>query len=152
MKDYFANLFSHNCRANENVVDSICSADVPGKATAIMSHVINAGIIWLARMKGTASSVAVWQEYEKSDLPSKQAAADNDLLAFIDSADDEILSSIVNYSNSRGETFSNTVSEILTHLAIHSAYHRGQIILMIKGIVDPLPQTDYILYKRNLKQ
>ncbi|MBL7880009.1 MAG: damage-inducible protein DinB, partial [Chryseobacterium gambrini] len=54
----------------------------------------------------------------------------------------------IEYQNSRGKKFENTVFEMLFQAINHSTYHRGQINSLLKqsGITPIL--TDYIFYKR----
>jgi len=52
------------------------------------------------------------------------------------------------YSNSKGETFTNLVKDIIFHIINHSTYHRGQIAMEFRQSgLEPL-NTDYIFYKR----
>jgi uncharacterized damage-inducible protein DinB len=39
-----------------------------------------------------------------------------------------------------------TIEDALIHLINHSSYHRGQIVASIKGKVDELPLSTYIMY------
>jgi uncharacterized damage-inducible protein DinB len=39
-----------------------------------------------------------------------------------------------------------SVEDALTHIMNHSSYHRGQIVASIKGKVDELPLSTYIMY------
>nr|MBP6578031.1 damage-inducible protein DinB [Chryseobacterium sp.] len=58
------------------------------------------------------------------------------------------LNDIVNYKNSKGTKFENSIQEILFHFINHSTYHRGQIAMLLKETgLEPL-NTDYIFYKR----
>jgi uncharacterized damage-inducible protein DinB len=59
-------------------------------------------------------------------------------------ASPERLTEEVSYTNSKGEAWSSTVDEILTHIAIHSAYHRGQIAADLRSAGQTPAYTDYI--------
>jgi len=50
----------------------------------------------------------------------------------------------VSYTNSQGEGWSSTVEEILSHLTVHSAYHRGQIASDLRAAGMTPAYTDYI--------
>jgi uncharacterized damage-inducible protein DinB len=50
----------------------------------------------------------------------------------------------VGYTNSKGEPWTNTVEEILTHVVIHSTYHRGQIASDLRNAGLEPAYTDYI--------
>jgi uncharacterized damage-inducible protein DinB len=101
--------------------------------------------IWIERINGTLSETKVWQIFEKEAL---QGLFDDNYQALQQLIDREDFSRIVSYTNSRGEHHSSILSDILTHMALHASYHRGQIILLIKGQVEKLPATDYIFYYR----
>lgn len=64
------------------------------------------------------------------------------------SKEDEILKTDISYRNSLGEPFITKAEDILTHLLLHCAYHRGQIAMNLReNGLTPVP-TDYILYVR----
>jgi uncharacterized damage-inducible protein DinB len=57
--------------------------------------------------------------------------------------DDKLLRPIV-YKNSEGTPWANRIEEIIQHVSMHSAYHRGQIaLLMRENGINP-PATDFI--------
>ena len=60
------------------------------------------------------------------------------------SLDEEELRESVGYRNSKGEFWTSTVADILTHVALHASYHRGQIAAAIREAGGPPPYTDYI--------
>ncbi len=65
MKDHFIDLQLYNQWANGVVADSLEKNDVPEKATDLMSHIINANILWLDRLEGRDSGVEVWKVYNR---------------------------------------------------------------------------------------
>jgi uncharacterized damage-inducible protein DinB len=54
----------------------------------------------------------------------------------------------VTYRNSAGEQFTSTLEDILTHVSLHGAYHRGQIAASIRAGGDVPSPTDYIAFAR----
>ena len=48
------------------------------------------------------------------------------------------------YTNSKGELWENRVLDVLSHVLLHSAYHRGQIALEIRRSGSAPAYTDYI--------
>jgi uncharacterized damage-inducible protein DinB len=48
------------------------------------------------------------------------------------------------YKNSKGEAWSSTVHDVLTHVALHSAYHRGQIAGLMRARGYAPAYTDFI--------
>ncbi|MBL7865765.1 MAG: damage-inducible protein DinB, partial [Cyclobacteriaceae bacterium] len=56
---------------------------------------------------------------------------------------------VVQYTNTKGQSFSNTVRDILFHVANHTTHHRGQIISDFRQSgIQPLV-TDFIFYIRD---
>lgn len=49
----------------------------------------------------------------------------------------------VEYHTSNGATFRNSVADILTHVALHGSYHRGQIALVTREAGPTPVPTDY---------
>jgi uncharacterized damage-inducible protein DinB len=48
------------------------------------------------------------------------------------------------YKNTKGESWTNRRQDILMHVIMHSAYHRGQIATDIRGAGFAPPYTDFI--------
>jgi uncharacterized damage-inducible protein DinB len=50
----------------------------------------------------------------------------------------------IRYTNSSGEEWSNSVADVLTHVALHSSHHRGQVASLLRGAGEGAAYTDYI--------
>jgi uncharacterized damage-inducible protein DinB len=58
------------------------------------------------------------------------------------------LARVATYRNSANIEFTSTVEDILIHVAMHGAYHRGQVARALRqGGAVPEP-TDYIAFTR----
>jgi uncharacterized damage-inducible protein DinB len=144
MKDYLKQLFEHEYWANLKVLEAIVLAkDCPKKAIELFSHTIAAQRIWLDRIKGNASEVKVWEVFETEIMLELLEINFADIIKTIDSQD---INQLISYKNSKGVHYTRTISQILTHLPLHSMYHRGQVVLLLKSYVEVLPSTDYIFY------
>jgi uncharacterized damage-inducible protein DinB len=59
------------------------------------------------------------------------------------------IESSLNYKNSKGELFVQPVSDVLLHVFNHSAYHRGQLVNMMRQLGETIiPSTDFIVFTR----
>lgn len=147
MREYFQKLFAHEYWANVKVLETYMEArQATDRAHEILSHMIAAQKIWIERINGIRSDTQVWEVFEKEALSGLFDANYQALIQTLEKEED--FSRMVSYQNSRGEHYSSTLSDMLTHLALHASYHRGQVILLIKGQVEKLPATDYIFYYR----
>jgi uncharacterized damage-inducible protein DinB len=54
------------------------------------------------------------------------------------------LASPVSYTNSRGEPWTSSVRDILLHVVLHSAYHRGQIATAVRASGHEPAYTDFV--------
>ncbi len=144
MKDYFKHLFEHEYWANLKVLSTLIGAnECPKKVIELFSHSIAAQRIWLDRINGNTSEVKVWEVFDKEIMLELLKINFIDIIKTIDNQD---INQLITYQNSKGEHYTRTVKQILTHLTLHAAYHRGQVVLLLKSHVDILPSTDYIFY------
>jgi uncharacterized damage-inducible protein DinB len=108
-----------------------------------MAHIVGAECLWLGRLKKESSAFAVWPELGIEGCREGLAELAARWPELLD-VKGEALGDSVAYTNSQGQAWTNTVEEILTHVTIHSAYHRGQIAsdLRASGLIPAY--TDYI--------
>lgn len=64
--------------------------------------------------------------------------------------DDGSLEKAIAYKNQTGAAYSTSVRDILTHVALHGQYHRGQINAMLRAAGAEPINVDYITYVREL--
>lgn len=153
MKDYFKNLCNYENWANSDVVYAIVKADkVLPKALTLMSHIINAQTTWLSRIKNIKPPYSVWQDHDIGEISGILEKSSKELLDFIDNINEDDFTKVIRYENSKGEAFGNSVQDILTHMFIHSSYHRGQVIQLLKPEVNIVPYTDYIQFVRTVNK
>ncbi|HYJ78559.1 MAG TPA: DinB family protein [Longimicrobiaceae bacterium] len=56
----------------------------------------------------------------------------------------------VPYINSAGQGFQSTIGDILLHVALHGAYHRGQVAAAVRARGGAPVPTDYIAFVRGV--
>jgi uncharacterized damage-inducible protein DinB len=118
------------------------------RALSLYAHVAGAEHVWLARLLERPAEHPVWPELDldhASELAARSAAA---LRAFMDSLDANGLAREVRYTNSAGREFHSRVDDILVHVALHGAYHRGQIAMLTRQSGSEPASTDYIAFVR----
>jgi uncharacterized damage-inducible protein DinB len=100
--------------------------------------------LWLERVQRVPQSVAVWPGStleECSALADEMASAWKAYLAQLSPAD---LEKEIDYRNSKGEHWSSRVDDVMTHVLMHSAYHRGQVALELRAAGLQPAYTDFI--------
>ena len=146
----------------ENVDESILKINTPSSFPTIektILHIWDAELIWFKRLQG--ESLLDW--------PSKDFVGDRETLIagwidncialkeYVESQGEGYLSTVIDYKNTSGKAYSNTVEEMLYHVVNHGTFHRGQIITMLRangitqlGTDELASSTDLITYLRDV--
>ena len=149
MRDHFIKVFQHLKWADVRVLESLRGAhSVLKKDQDLYAHILGAEHVWLSRIIGTTPKVAVWPTLtldECERLAAENGAAYQKLASDLTK---ETTERAVTYRNSAGDEYTSTLEDILTHVSLHGAYHRGQIAASVRAAGDtPIP-TDYIAFAR----
>ncbi|MBG50149.1 MAG: damage-inducible protein DinB [Pseudozobellia sp.] len=147
MKSFFNQLFDYNYFCNKKLIEYCDSLDtVPEKSIGLFSHVLNAHHIWNARLRQEKSLYTVFQVHEISNW--SEIHYENQRASFDITSETENFEKRIDYENSEGRLFTNTIQDVLFHIINHSAHHRGQIAMDFRqNGIEPLV-SDYIFYKR----
>ena len=147
MKSFFQNSFEYTKHCNQQIIDALIAHPTlfKEKINILTSHTLNAHHIWNHRILGTLPTFSVWQELGLEQL---QCINTENFEKSIQILHQKELDENISYTNSKGQAFTNTVTDILFHIINHSTYHRGQIISLLKEEGLPPVITDYIFYKR----
>lgn len=141
---YYRQLASYNDWANREVIASFRRGEPTERALQLMAHIVAAEHLWLARMQQTGSPLPVWPELTL-ELCEEQAHQISDLWReYLSNESPALLERAVSYKNSKGESWTNSVLDILTHVFMHSAYHRGQIATDMRQAGHVPAYTDFI--------
>jgi uncharacterized damage-inducible protein DinB len=148
----FRSLFAYDAWANREALASLCEAgSPPPRAVQIMGHILGAEFVWLERLHGQKSSTPVWPELSLDDCAAKVAELIERWKNYLNSQAPDGLQQLVSYTNSKGESWSNRSEDILTHVLMHSAYHRGQIATALGGAGRKAAYTDFIHWERSFR-
>jgi len=137
-------MFAYDDWANRQSLDSLKSSSAPMKSASVMSHVISAERLWLERLKREKQSLAVWPELSFEECETHLADLAGAWREYITGVPSDDYSKPVSYTNSKGEEWSTNVEDILTHVLMHSAHHRGQIAFDLRASGQTPAYTDFI--------
>ncbi|MEO6055790.1 MAG: DinB family protein [Gemmatimonadales bacterium] len=137
-------LFEHDGWANAATLASVHEGPAPAAAQAWMAHLVASERLWLARLRQEPSALPVWPDPELDMYAAELAELQGEWTRFLDSIGEEDLGEGVPYRNSRGEFWTSTVGDILTHVVLHASYHRGQIASAIREAGGTPAYTDFI--------
>ena len=142
MSQHLQRLLQYDAWANQETVGSLHDGP-PERSLRWMAHIVGAEYLWLSRLNGESAPLAVWPELGVEACRERVTALARLWPEFLE-AHRNSLGDTVSYTNTKGETWSNTVEEILTHVPVHSAYHRGQIASDLREAGMVPAYTDYI--------
>jgi uncharacterized damage-inducible protein DinB len=146
----YRQLFDYDSWANSQSLASFKT--VPSgteKPLKTFNHVIGAQRTWLARFENPAPpSAQPWPDLTLEEC----TAAIEDLRRrwkdILDSLTPEKLAGELAYQTTEGVEYRTPVGDVLMHLVLHSAYHRGQVALAIREAGGKPVPTDYVVYLR----
>jgi uncharacterized damage-inducible protein DinB len=145
LADYLRRQFAYDEWANREVLNAIRAAGWANqRSLQLMSHVLAAERVWLERLKQQPQSVPVWPEPNLPQCEAEAAKLGGEWLEFLDLITAGDVSQSISYKNSNGEAWTSTIVDVLTHVVIHSAYHRGQIASHMRASGQTPAYTDFI--------
>ncbi|MBO1514519.1 DinB family protein [Metabacillus bambusae] len=107
-------------------------------------HMVEVDEIWFSRLKGM--EIANRQFLKREDLLVQYENLLTNFEDFLKGEED--FGRIIQYCNSGGEIFKNTVYELVQHVVNHGTYHRGNLSAMLRQINSQTVATDYIYFLR----
>lgn len=147
LNNFFKELLEYNHHYNQQLAEMIINGKdkLSEKTFILFSHILNAHHIWNSRINAMSPAFAVWDIQDFDNYLEVNTENYNASLLILEKYE---LDKLLNYSNTKGQQFSNSIRDILFHAINHSNYHRAQIATEFKnaGLV-PL-SADYIFYKR----
>lgn len=151
MHAHFERLFDHVAWADRRVLRLLNhspGARRPG-VLRLFSHLLAAERVWLLRIQGRDASIQpVWPELALVELNAMAAANAVGYARLLAGLDDAGLAREVEYANSQGVPFRTAVVDILSHVALHGSYHRGQIAAALRTAGEEPVNTDFITFVR----
>jgi len=135
-------LLRYDTWANQETLRSL-KQSAPPRSLRWMAHIVGAEYLWMARLRRRGESLPVWPELDVDACAERVSELSRLWPEYLDDTG-ESFTEKVPYTNSKGEAWTNTVEEILTHVVIHSAYHRGQIASDVRASGGEPAYTDYI--------
>ena len=145
-------LMDHSGWANSRVLAMLTGvSDRSPDAVRLFAHVITTEAIYLERMrKNDPFPQNFWPEVGLTEIEEQMSATGAAYRSFIDSIGD--VDERVSYRNSKGERFNTSIADMVTHLSIHGAHHRGQIVHAMRQPGRPSVNVDFITFVRELDQ
>jgi uncharacterized damage-inducible protein DinB len=143
--DYLHRLFAYDDWANREVLAALRNApNPPARSLKLIAHVLSAERLWLARINQENPSLPVWPELTLAQCEAEANKLGVSWSSYLDDCEESRLSRQIKYVNSKGESWTGQIDDILLHVITHSAYHRGQIASDMRAAGLTPAYTDFI--------
>jgi uncharacterized damage-inducible protein DinB len=145
MMQDFRRIFAYDNWANHEVIASFHAAKkLTPRSLKLMAHILAAERLWLERLQSRKQSYPVWPDFTLPQCEAEAEQLPQLWQAYLRDITNRSLEDAVSYKNSKGESWTNSVQDILMHVAMHSAYHRGQIAAELRASGNQPAYTDFI--------
>jgi uncharacterized damage-inducible protein DinB len=145
LADYLRRQFAYDEWANGEVLAALrASGNASQRSLQLMAHLLSAERIWLERLKQQPQSSPVWPKLGLEECEAQAAEMAGLWREYLDLITAGDVNQSVSYMNSKGEEWTSTIVDILSHVVLHSAYHRGQIASHMREIGQTPASTDFI--------
>ena len=110
----------------------------------LLSHILNAADIWIARCKGTDVNKEVFRIHRLEDMAALNDGHHRNLLDLLRGDTRRIL----DYHLINGSPGRSSIEDIILHVFTHGFHHQGQIAAMASKLGITPPNVAYITYTR----
>lgn len=136
--------FAYDEWANHEVLTAMQSGGADERSLALLAHTLAAQRLWLERIQQKPQSSPVWPKATPETCAAQVEDMGRRWREYLESISEADLVRSISYKNSKGDLWTSTVADILTHVILHSAYHRGQIASHMRATGKTPAYTDFI--------
>ncbi|GAB3026927.1 DinB family protein [Spirosoma pulveris] len=149
MKEHLIQLLDYELWANQRVIEALDTLkNPPSRAVAVMGHILSAQHIWFGRIIHEYAFVAIWEDIPVSWMIETAERQHRQIVGYVSALNESEVGELVEYVNSQEKPFKTSLPDILTHMSHHAAYHRGQVVQLIRPMLKEAPVTDFIVWIR----
>ncbi len=150
LEHYFIKLFEYELWANKKILMYLENNLMSKEILDIFSHMVADIKPWIMTLtkQSVPDNISCLPSWDIQQCKIELADMDARITNYLGSVTNIELENKVNSLGSNGQNFTNTVTQVLTQMASHSQYHRGQIEMLIKKETGTYLPTSYMLYLR----
>lgn len=149
LMDHFLKLFRHMKWADIRVLKLLEQENISsGKVVELISHIVLTEHTWYKRIINEFYDNQFWKTLTIAECRKMAEETHQKFMNYVLSLPENDFQNKIAYKNSRGIDYKTTVEDILTHVALHGMYHRGQVMLLMRSSGQNIVETDYVVYIR----
>lgn len=150
MKNKFIKQFEFEFWSNTQILNALKSLkEKDERAMTLFSHLLSSPSMWLCRLEKRDFTCSLFQERTLAECEVLMTENLEGWKQFLLNKSIEDLEETIEFMSAWEVNPSKrkmTIEDAIIHIINHSSYHRGQIVASIKGKVDELPLSTYIMY------
>ncbi len=127
-------------------------ADYPhGGVRSTLVHAMSAEWMWRMRCQERVSPASMLSAEDfptVAHLRARWREEEDAMRAFLATLTDDAMAHAVEYTNTKGKTFTNTLWHILTHVVLHGMQHRSEVAAMVTGYGASPGDIDFLVFLR----
>jgi len=149
--EHLRELFRYDDWANRRMIVAVKESG-SDRCRQILAHLLTTEDEYLARLFGKDSTgFDFWPDLSIEECGELARTVAEKYEKLMRRFDDEGLDLWTRYRTSQGIPHENNFRDMLTHVIIHSATHRGNLMLKLREDGFEPPKIDYIIYLRETK-
>lgn len=143
-------MYDHLKWANERILETLQNTEGENQeAIRLFSHILFAEKVWFTRLQGLDSSqLPLWSDVDIEVCAELIKQNEESITTFLTNLTETDLDKIISYKNQSGKEFQNSLRDLLTHVALHGQYHRGQINARLRANGTEPINVDFITFVR----
>ncbi|HXZ32547.1 MAG TPA: DinB family protein [Terriglobales bacterium] len=142
---YIRRLFRYDDWANREILNALQKPELSSeRSLKLLAHIGSAERLWLERLRSLKQTHPVWPDFSLQNCKSEVEELAKLWQTYLGSMKESELAHSVTYRNSQGEAWTSQTQDIMMHVILHSAYHRGQIAAQMRAAGFAPAHTDFI--------
>lgn len=114
---------------------------------AVLVHMMSSEIMWPARWRGGSPGFLDAADFPTCDsIIAYWAGVERNMREFLEGQSEESLVQELSYTNTRGETFTLPLWQMMAHVPNHNTHHRGELAAMFALMNAPHPEEEVVQY------
>lgn len=163
-KNYFVYQADYQHWANEVLFTSLDHMDEASRQSPqglffesihrTLGHMLVDSRNWTDRLKHENASLSydAMPQHDWKELKNMLRHDVRNLQRWMAAQPESFFEERLTYTGSNSQLRANWVRDILTHMMTHMAHHRGQISAVATRLGAPVPEMDYLFYKREMDE
>jgi uncharacterized damage-inducible protein DinB len=111
-----------------------------------LTHLLAVEWVWLERWRGRSPQTLLAPEEfpTLAALSQRWQAVEREMREYAAGLSEEAIECPATYVNTRGQTWTYTLSRMILHLLHHQGYHRGQVTALLRQLGVQPPKVDFL--------